>query len=457
MSVDLERMIDVAGDVVERAQKRGATVAECVYQASAHLSAKVRLGDPELVEEAASRSLGLRVMLGQKVAVTYTSDLSVQGVTRLIDDALELAELSQPDPFAGPPDPALLSTREQHVDLDLFDPSVDGVDAAEAVRRAKLAERAAMDYDPRVKNTEGATFTRVSGGSVLVTSGGFRGATRGTYASLVVSPVVDDEGGKKRSGHYWTARRHLTELEPDEAVGREAARRTLRKLGARKVDSQEVAVVFDPDAARAIIGLVAGCVHGGSIWRRSSYLVDRLETQVASPLVTIVDDPLLRRGPGSRPYDGEGLLARRNVVVEQGVLKSYQLDSYSARKLGMQSTANASRGSSGGVGVASTNFYLMPGSQSAEDIIKSTKRGLYVTNMMGFGFNGVTGDFSRGAAGFWIENGELTFPVSEVTISANLDDILKRIDAVGNDLDLKTSTAAPTFRVSSMTLAGKSA
>jgi PmbA protein len=456
VSLDLEQMVGVAGDVVERAQKRGASVAECVVQASAHLSAKVRLGEPELVEEAASRSLGLRLMLGQKVAVTYTSDLSKGGLDRLLDDAFELAELSQPDPFAGPPDPSLLSKTSEHADLDLFDPSVDGVDAGEAVRRARAAERAALDHDPRVQNTEGATFTRVSGGSVLVTSGGFTGRSQGTYASLVVSPVVDDEGGKKRSGHYWTARRHLSELEPDEAVGKEAARRTLRKLGARKVESQECAVIFDPDAARAIIGLVSGVVHGGSIWRRSSYLVDRLETQVASPLVTIIDDPFLRRGPGSRPYDGEGLLARRNSIIEQGVLKSYQLDSYSGRKLNMPSTANASRGSSGGVGVSSTNFILQPGSQTAEDILKSTPKGLYVTNMMGFGFNAVTGDFSRGAAGFWVENGELAFPVSEVTISLNLDEMLKRIDAVGNDLDLKTSTAAPTFRVSSMTLAGKS-
>ena len=456
MSVDLDRMLQVADDVVARAQKRGASVAECVVHDSAHLSAKVRLGDPELVEEAGSRSIGLRVMLGQKVAVTYTSDMSPAGLQRLLEDSFELAELSEPDSFAGPAEPALLSQRSQHPDLDLFDASIDGVDAGEAVRRAKIAERAAMDFDPRVQNTEGATFTRMSGGSALVTSGGFRGATRGTYASLVVSPVVDDEGGKKRSGHYWTARRHLSELESDVEVGKEAARRTLRKLGARKVESQEVPVVFDPDAARAILGLVSSCIHGGSIWRRSSYLLDRLETPVASDIVNIIDDPLLLRGPGSRPYDGEGLLSRRNVIVENGVLKTYLLDSYSARKLNTQSTASAARGSSGGVGVSSTNFVMQAGKHKPEDIIKATQKGLYVTNMMGFGFNAVTGDFSRGAAGFWIENGELAFPVSEVTISLNLDQLLKRIDAVGDDLDLKTSTAAPTFRVSAMTLAGKS-
>lgn len=455
MSLDLSRMLELGDDVVSRAKKKGATVAECSVHEGAHLSAKVRLGQPELVEEASSRSVGLRVMIGQKVAVTYTSDLTKGGVERLIEDAVELAQLSQPDPFAGPPDPALLSTPAQYRELDLFDPSVDGVDAAEAVRRAIRAEKAALEFDPRIKNSEDATFTRVSGGNALVTSGGFRGASRGTYASVVVSPVVEDEGGKKRTGFYWSSRRHLGQLEDEVAVGQEAARRTLRKLGARKVESQEVPVIFDPDSARAILGLVASCISGGAIWRKASYLVDRLDSQIANPLVTITDDPLIVRGPGSRNYDGEGLLSKKNVIVESGVLKSYQLDSYSGRKLERASTANASRGSSGGVGISSTNFHLLPGTTSAEDIIKSTKRGLYVTSMMGFGFNAVTGDFSRGANGFWVENGELAFPVSEVTISLNLDELLKRIDVIGSDLDTKTSIAAPSFRVSSMTLAGK--
>ncbi len=454
MSQDLEHMISLAADVVARARQRGAGVAECVIQSSAHLSAKVRLGEPELVEEAASRSAGLRVMLGQQVAVTHTSDLSLKGLDLLIADALELAQLSQPDSFAGPPDPALLSTRAQHADLDLFDPSVDGVDAAEAVRRATRAERAALDHDPRVTNTDGATFTRVSGGSALVTSGGFSGASQGTYASVVVNPVVDDEGGKKRSGYYWSARRHLSQLEDEAAVGAEAARRTLRKLGARRVASQEVPVIFDPDAARAILGLLVGCVNGGSIWRRSSYLLDRIGTRVASDLLTIVDDPLIPRGPGSRPCDGEGMLSRRNLIVDRGILQGYQLDSYAGRKLNLATTANASRGGSGGVGIGSSNLHLLPGQSSPEDILRQTDKGLYVTNMMGFGFNAVTGDFSRGASGFWIERGELAFPVSEVTISLNLDQLLQHIDAVGSDLDPKTSIAAPTLRVSSMTLAG---
>jgi PmbA protein len=455
VSLDLDRMLSQAADVVATAQKRGASLAECTVQEGAHLSAKVRLKETELVEEAASRSIGLRVMLGQKVAVTYTSDLTQAGLKRLVEDAIELAELSQPDPFAGAPDPSLLSRSEQHAQLDLFDPAVDGVDAGEAVQRAREGERAALEFDPRITNSEGATFTRVSGASALVTSGGFHGATRGTYASIVVSPVADDEGGKKRSGYYWSSRRHLGQLEAADAVGREAAKRTLQKLGARKVESQEIPVIFDQDAARSMLGLLAGCISGGAIWRRSSYLLDRLDTQVASDLVSVIDDPLIPRGPGSRAYDGEGLLSRRNTIVERGVLKSYQLDTYSGKKLSMPSTANAARGSSGGVGISSTNFQLLAGSQTPEQILRDTPKGLYVTSMMGFGFNAVTGDFSRGASGFWIENGELAFPVSEVTISLNLDELLKRIDAVGNDLDLKTSIAAPSFRVSRMTLAGK--
>jgi PmbA protein len=386
--------------------------------------------------------------------VSATSDLSEFGITRFVEDAIELARLSERDELAGPPDPSMLSKASEHADLDLFDPTVDAVDGAAALKHALAGEKAARDFDARVTNSEGATFSRASGSKALVTSGGFAGVSRGTYASLTVSPVVDDEGGKKRSGYHWTAKRHYKEMDADAFVGAEAARRTLAKLGARKVPTQEAPVVFDPDAARSILGMLAGCISGGSIWRKGSYLVDRLNTKVASELVNIVDDPFIPRAPGSRAFDGEGLLSRRNNIVSRGVLETYLLDTYSARKLGMQSTASASRGGSGGVGPGTTNFVLQPGAESPNDILKTTRRGLYVTDMMGSGFNAVTGDFSRGAAGFWIEEGEKTFAVSEITISLNLNELLARIDAVGNDLDLRSSIASPTFRVSAMTIAG---
>jgi PmbA protein len=452
---DTNKLIELGAQVVERARAKGADVAEAGVSEGSHLSVKVRLGEPELVEEAGSKSLGLRVMRGNQVAVTYTSDLTAAGLTRFIDDALELAALAQPDSFAGPPDPALLSKASQHPDLQLFDPAVDHIDAAKALELAKQAERAALGSDKRLTNSEGANVSRQAGASVLVTSGGFVGAVRGTYASISVHPVADDSDGKKRSGYYWSARRFADELENAEQIGLEAARRTLAKLGSRKLETQELPVIFDPDAGRSILGLLASCVNGGAIWRKSSYLLDRENTLVASSLVNIIDDPLIMRAPGSRGFDGEGLLSRKNVVVEHGVLKSYILDSYSGRKLGKPSTGNASRGSGGGVGPSTSNFLLQPGKQSPAALLKETERALYVTDMMGFGFNAVTGDFSRGASGFLIERGERVFPVSEVTISLNLDELLKRIDGVASDLDLRTSICAPTFRVSSMTVAGK--
>ena len=452
---DINKLIELGTKVMERALKQGADVAEVGISEGQHLSVKVRMGEPELVEEAGSKSLGLRVMRGQQVAVTHTSDFTEAGLSRFIDDALELANLSQPDAFAGPPDPSLLSRPSEHPDLQLFDPAVNDIDAARAIDMAKRCEKAALGFDKRLTNSEGANVSRQAGASALVTSGGFRGGVRGTYTSISVHPVADDADGKKRSGYYWSARRFADQLEDPEAVGLEAARRTLQKLGSRKLDTQECPVIFDPDTGRSIIGLLASCINGGSIWRKSSYLLEREGQQVASSLVNIVDDPLIPRGPGSRPFDGEGLISRRNSVVEAGILKTFILDTYSAKKLGKKSTGNASRGSSGGVGPSTTNLILQPGKQSAEALLKSTERAFYVTDMMGFGFNAVTGDFSRGASGFWIERGERKFPVSEVTISLNLDEILKRIDGIADDLDLRTSICAPTFRVSGMTVAGK--
>ncbi len=450
-----QALIELGERVVADAEKLGATVAEATIREGSHLSVKVRRREPELVEEAGSKALGLRVMLGKQVAVSYTSDLSDAGIERLVEDAVELAKLSQPDEFAGPPDSDLLTSSTDAEALQLYDERMGQLGAGEAIEIAKAGEAAAFAHDSRISNSEGATVTRAAGGSVLVTSGGFRGGYQGTYASIVVRPVADDADGKKRAGFHWSSRRHWDELDSPEAVGREAAVRTLRKLGAQKVDTQQVPVVFDPDASRSILGLLAGCIMGSSIWRRSSYLVGREGTPVASELVTVVDDPLIPKAPGSRPYDGEGLPSRKNLVVEKGVLKTYLMDSYAARKLGKESTGSASRGSSGGVGPTTTNFLLQPGDMTPGELLKSTPKGLYVTEMMGFGFNAATGDFSRGAAGFWIENGELTHPVSEVTVSLNLDELLKSIDCVADDLDLRTATAAPTFRVSSMTVAGR--
>ncbi len=453
MDDEIQALTALAADVVARALAGGADVAEAIARSGSDLTTKVRLGEPELVEEAQSRGLGMRVIKDRRVALTSTSDLTPRGLARFVADALELVQISQEDPFAGPADPDLIA-RGALPDLDLYDPAGGEVTAAEAIALARRGEQAARDFDPRITNSDGATFSRSAGAVAMVLSGGFRGGYAHSYASLVVSPIAEDEGGKKRRGFHYTARRYLDALDAPEEVGREAARRTLRKLGARKVPTCEAPVVFDPDAARSILGMMAGCVNGGAIWRKSSYLAGREGTRVASDLVTIVDDPLIPRAPGSRPFDGEGLLPRRNVIVDKGILRTYLCDSYSARKLSRASTASASRGGSGGVGPSTSNLVILPTDVKAADILASTPRGLYVTEMMGFGFNALTGDFSRGASGFWIEDGKLAYPVSEVTISLNVDDLWQRIDAVGDDLDQRTATASPTLRVSAMTIAG---
>lgn len=451
---DSERqLITLAERLVDDALGGGAQFADATAHAGWELSAKVRLGEPELVEEAGTRSVSLRVMREQRVAITATSDLTEAGLQRAVADALALLELTEPDPCAGPADPSELAS-PPFPELELYDEAVAGIDADEALRRATAAERAALAHDARLTLSDGASFSRTQNTIATVLSTGFRGAFTTSYASLVVSPVAEDTGGKKRRGFYWTGGRHLTQLEDHEAVGIEAARRTLQKLGARKVATGEAPVVFDPDVAASLIGTLAGCLLGSSIWRKSSYLLEREGTLVASPLLTIVDDPLRPGAPGSRPFDGEGLPSRRTVVVDKGRLETYLLDCYSARKLGRKSTGSASSGSTT-VTPTTTNFIVAPGEQTREALIASVKQGLYVTDMMGFGFNAVTGDYSRGASGFWIENGELAYPVSEITVSSNLDAMLKGIDAVANDLEFKRSTVAPTLKVDRMTIAGE--
>jgi len=454
----IKELCDVAQLAVELAKKAGADDAEVIIRGGSELTAKVRLGEPELVQEAGSRSLGLRVLRGGRRAVTYTSDLRREALEALCAETVTLADFAEADDCALPPDPALFATAIP--DLDLYDPQVAEVDVAWALRQAIAGEAAARKHDARVTNSDGATWSRVLGASAFATSGGFVGGFRGSYASFSVEPLCDDltdpGSSKKRKGHWWTASRFLSGLQPSEAIGIEAARRAVATIGSRKVETQECAIVFDPEMGRSIVGTIFSVANGSAFWRKSSYLVGKEGALVASPLVTVIDDPLIPRAPGSRPFDGDGLPTRKNPVIERGVLCPVLCDVYSARKLGRPSTGSAGRGVGSNPGPTTSNLIMQAGSMSRDALIRSTPKGLYVTSLMGFGFNPVTGDFSKGAQGFWIENGELTFPVSEVTIAANFDEILKRVDAVADDLELRTATAAPTFRVSHMTLAGTS-
>jgi PmbA protein len=443
---------NVAEQMLSLALKAGADAAEVLVRDGSELEVKIRLGEPELVKEAGSRALGLRVLKDHRAAVTYTSDLQPDAMARLAQQTVELAALAEPDPLADLPDRADMAGGVP--ELDLWDESVPGLDVAEAIRRARRGEAAALKFDPRVTNSEGAVFGRVMGAAAFATSAGFSGSYRGTNVSCVVEPVCDDADGKKRNGYYWTSSRFMAALLDDEAVGLEAARRTVAKLGSRKVATCQVPIVFSPEAGRGLLGQLAGVISGGAVWRKSSYLSTREGTPVAAALITVVDDPLIRRAPGSRPFDSEGLATRPNEIISAGTLKTFLCDTYASRKLGRRSTGSAGRGIGGGPHVTTSNFILRPGTTAPAEI-ERLEQGLYVTDLMGFGFNAVTGDYSQGANGFWIEKGERAYPVSEITISANFDDLWKGIDALGSDLDTRSSVQCPTFRVAKMTIAGR--
>ena len=448
---DARRCQEWAEEMLSYARAAGAEAAEVLVRDASELEVKVRLGEPELIKEAGSRALGLRVLRDHRVAVTYTSDFAPAAMRQFARESVELCELAEPDPLADLPEPHEMARAVP--DLDLWDERAPSLDAAQSLRLARQGEQAALQLDRRVTNSEGAVMGRVMGATAFASSAGFSGGYRGTSLSLVVAPVCDDADGKKRNGHYWTASRFTSGLLDPEVVGLEAARRTLAKLGSRKIATCQVPAVFAPEAARALLGQLAAVVSGGAVWRKSSYLAAREGTAVASPLVTVVDHPLLPRAPGSRPFDGEGLAARPNVVVSEGVLRTFLCDVYSARKLGRRSTGSAGRGLGGGPQVSTSNFVLLAGKTPPAEL-ERLSQGLYVTDLMGFGFNPVTGDWSQGANGFWIDNGSRVHPVSEITISINFDDLWKSIDGVGDDLDTRSSVQSPTLRVSRITVAG---
>jgi PmbA protein len=429
----------------------GADGAEVLVRDGTELEVKIRLGEPELIKEAGSRALGLRVLKDHRAAVTYTSDFTPAAMARFARETVELAALAEPDPTGDLP-PREEMAREVP-ELDLWDDAVVALGVAEAIRRARAAEAAALKSDPRITNSEGAVFGSSVGAAAFATSAGFSGSTRGTHVSLFVQPIADDQGGKKRNGSYWTSSRYADGLMNPEEVGLEAARRTTAKLGSRKIATCEVPLVFSPEATRGLLGQFAGVMSGGAVWRKSTYLAQREGTPVASALCEIVDDPLIRRGPGSRAFDAEGLPSRANVLVAGGVLRMFLCDVFAARKLGRRSSGSAGRGIGGGPHVSTSNLILRAGRTPARDL-ENLERGLYVTDLMGFGFNGVTGDYSQGAAGFWIERGERAFPVSEITVSANFDDLWKGVDGVGDTLDVRSSIQCPTIRVAKMTVGG---
>jgi PmbA protein len=453
-ALDLEAL---AADVVALAVKGGASDAEAVVREGDEFSVNVRMGQVETLKESGSRGLGLRVFLGTRSASASTSDLTPDGIRDLVAGALALAKVTEEDPFTVLPETAEFGSVEG--DLHLYFDDVYSLEGPERIEWARRAEAAALAADPRIANSDGGSFDAATGRKVLANSRGFVGGYRTSYAGVSAAPLAMDANGAMQRDGWWSGARRLADLESPESIGKEAARRALRRLGARRVATQRVPIVFAPEVARSLIGSVFEAASGDAIWRGASFLAGRLGEQIAAPSITVVDDnfmllPTGVGGFGSSPFDGEGLPSRRTVVVEAGVLHTYLLNTYSARKLGMKSTHNASRGLAGTPGIGCGNLYLEPGTLTPEEIFAAIPVGLYVTSLMGFGVNTVTGDYSRGATGMWIENGVLTHAVEEVTIAGNLAEMLRNVTAIGNDLVFRGSVASPTLRIDGMTIAG---
>ena len=453
-ALDLESL---AADVIAQAMKAGASDAEAVAREGDEFSVNVRMGEVETLKESGSRALGLRVFQGKRSASTSTSDLTPEGIRLLVDGALALVKVTEEDPLNGLPETGEFGAVRE--DQHLYFEDVYSLPGPERIEWARRAESAALAVDPRITNSDGGSFDAATGRKVLANSRGFMGSYRTSYAGVSAAPLAVDTNGSMQRDGWWSGARCFAHLESPEAVGAEAGRRTVRRLGARRVPTQKVPIVFAPEVARSLIGSLFEAASGDSIWRHASFLAGKLEETIAASNLTLVDDntmmlPTGVGGFGTSPFDGEGLPSRRTVIVENGVLRNYLLNTYTARKLGMKSTHNASRGLAGTPGIGCGNLYLEPGTLTPEQIIGDISAGLYVTSLMGFGTNIVTGDYSRGATGLWIENGVLTHAVEEITIAGNLGEMLRNVTAIGNDLKFRSSVAAPTLRIDGMTIAG---
>lgn len=439
--------------IVTKALRAGASDAEVVYAEGDEFETEVRLGEVETLKESGSRALGLRVLMGLRTASTSTSDVSQEGIARLVSGAIALASVTSEDPFVG------LAEKEAFGsipgDLELYHDDVYSLPAKERIEYARRAEAAALGYDARITNSKGGSFSAATGRKILANSRGFVGEVRTSYCSIAAQPIAQQEDGAMQRDYWYSDARALRLLKTPESVGEEAARRALRRLGACKVKTQRVPIVFAPEIAPRILSEVLGAVNGDAVYRNASFLAGKLGEMVAGANITIINDGTLPGRFGTKPFDGEGLPTRRTVVLQKGRLESYLLNTYTGRKLKLPSTGSASRGLAGTPGIGAGNFYLEPGTETQQEILAAIPSGLYVTELMGHGGNTVTGDYSCGASGLWIENGELAYPVEEITIAGNMKEMLSNIAAVGSDLIFYGSVACPTLHIEGMTIAGE--
>jgi PmbA protein len=441
----------IVEEILEESRRIGATEADVIALDDELVSVQVRLGEIDMLRSARESRIGLRLFSSKRSATSSTSDLSEDSLKHLVEDTYALAAATAHDEFSGLP--SLEECAKSVPELNLYDAGGEGLSLDERIHRAKTAEAAALSHDPRITNSEGAEFSSNLYRVIYGSSRGFLGEYRGSAFSLSVTPIATSDGAMQRD-YWYVYARDLSSLDSPEAIGRLAAERTVRRLGARKITTREVPVVFDPETAASLMRTFCSAVSGPSLYRGASFLIGRLGDRIAAETVSIYDDGTLPGRLGSRPFDGEGLPSRRTAVIENGLLLSYLLDTYSARKLRLASTASAARGVGDVPTVGPTNFFLQAGPHDPADIIRSIDAGLYVTELIGPGVNLVTGDYSRGAVGFWIEKGELAYPVEEITVAGNLKEMLRDIEMVGNDLTFRGSVVSPTLKILRMTVAG---
>ena len=440
-----------AQHAVSHARRKGASSADAFIRENESFSVTVRKGEVETLKESVSRSFQLRVFVGKRTAVSQTSDLTISPIEKLTEETVEMARLTSEDEKGGLPDEPM--SPACNADLGLSDSSWGELPSEQRIDLARRAEAAALAVDPLITNSEGGSFQYERSRTALANTAGFVGGYEATSGALYTVPIAEREGAMQQDYWFSIARRRDQLLSPEE-VGRRAASRVLRRLGARKVKTCQVPVIFDPMTARTLLKHVFDAVSGEAIYRGRSFLVGQIGKSIARDSVNIVDDGRLIGGLGSSPFDDEGIATRRTSIIESGVLRSYLHSAYSARKANTSPTGNGSRTGGGVVVVGPTNFYMSPGKASPEEIIASVKTGLYVVELLGFGVNTVNGDYSRGATGLWIENGKLTYPVHEVTIAGNLRQMLHDIEIIGNDLQFMGPIASPTLKFSKMTLSG---
>jgi PmbA protein len=445
--LDQSALSDIAEKLVRAAKAAGADAADAVAVRSVSQSVEVREGALEESERSESDDLGLRVFVGKRQATVSTNDLVNANPQALAERAVAMARVAPEDQYAGLADAGRLATT--FPDLDLVDPQAPSVETLE--RAAREAEQTALAV-PGVSKSGGASASFGIGGLVLVTSHGFKGTYLASRRGLSVMAIAGEGTGMERDYDYSSAL-HASDLEAAAIIGQRAGERAVKRLNPRKVKTQAAPVLFDPRVANTLVGHVASAVNGAAIARKTSFLQDKLGAKIFPGNIRIIDDPLRKRGLRSHPFDGEGVAVKPLVLVENGALQSWLLDSATARELGLATTGHAARGVSSPPSPSPTNLHLEPGTLTPAQLIAETGTGFYVTDLIGMGTNLVTGDYSRGASGYWIENGELTYPVSEVTIAGHLFEMFATLTPA-NDLQFRYGTNAPTLRVEGLTIAG---